>query len=444
MNRLKKTLVVFLPLLLSWHPGKSQDQQSNIYAVIVGVAGYHDGQIPNLKFAKKDAQDFYNLLRSPVCGSVPEENIALLVDTLATRANVMKEVISKFSRAHDNDMIIFYFSGHGIGGESSENGYLLSYDTEMDNEGATAISMDEIKLKIERSQAKMKVSYIDACHAGLFKSAGKGLSGDENAAIAHAYQQGLASAGDGNVSFLASSSREESQEPKKFENGVFTYYLIRGLKGEADRFQKNAEGYNNGVVTISELSAYLINNVEKSTDFKQTPNISGSYDDLFPLSVVSPDVSISKEMSKRPARKVTIENVNYAAGHGGDVPLPVKYDLADKPFSSLGYNNPFGFYNFINGLKEPLMIYHISNICTDCNIVIPAGQIAKTPKLPSDQNMANGRRILIDRETTVYFRTLDESKPVRYGKLTVTVQGFVEKTMIVSEANLYLSKVMQL
>ena len=204
-----------------------------IYAVVVGVSTYNDSNIPNLKFAGKDAQAFYDFLRSPNAGAVPAEDMALLINTKATRSNIIKELVDKLTRASKEDLVIFYFSGHGKTGEFENAGYLLGYDTEADNEPATAISMDELKSKIDRSAAKMKISYIDACHAGLFKSSGAKGDANDNGEIIKAFTEGLANSGDGNAAFLASSARQQSLEDETLAHGVFTYYLIKGLQGEA-------------------------------------------------------------------------------------------------------------------------------------------------------------------------------------------------------------------
>ena len=154
-----------------------------IYAVVVGISNYQDANIPNLKYPENDATAFYDFLRSENAGTVPEDNIALLTGAKATRSNILKEVINKFTRSTKEDLIIFYFSGHGKVGEFENTGYLLNYDAENQNDIGTALSMNELKSNIDRCQAKMKISYIDACHAGLFKTNTKGSLEEDNRTI---------------------------------------------------------------------------------------------------------------------------------------------------------------------------------------------------------------------------------------------------------------------
>jgi Caspase domain len=272
-----------------------------VYAVVVGVSQYADKNIHGLDFAASDADAFAKFLQSPNAGAVPPENMRVLLNQDATRSKVIKAVTELFSRSGKEDLIIFYFAGHGKNDVMENVGYLLSADTEDGNESGSAISMEDITSKINRSKAKMKVSFIDACHAGMFRTAGARGTSNDNAEIIKAYTVGLSNASAGNVAFLACSARQESLEDKKSKQGYFTHYLIEGLRGPADQEQKGSAGFNNGIVTMGELKSYLINKVQQATQYKQIPTVEGQYDDDFPLSIVRSDLALSAEIAKRPA-----------------------------------------------------------------------------------------------------------------------------------------------
>src|SRR5215203_4413436 len=102
------------------------------------------------------------------------------------------------------------------------------------------------------------------------------------------------------------SARQQSLEDEQLGHGIFTHYLIKGLEGDADKEQVEGTGYNNGVVTISEMATYLTNNIQKHTKYKQKPSLEGSYDDEFPLSVLRTGVVLSSEIAKRPEKKKPI------------------------------------------------------------------------------------------------------------------------------------------
>src|SRR5262245_62621332 len=62
-----------------------------------------------------------------------------------------------------------------------------------------------------------------------------------------------------NMAFFATSANERSWEDNELGHGVFTWFLIKGLKGEADRNKNN-------IVTAGELHLYLLENVPGHTE----------------------------------------------------------------------------------------------------------------------------------------------------------------------------------
>lgn len=79
--------------------------------------------------------------------------------------------------------------------------------------------------------------------------------------------------------FMAASANEVSQESDKWGGGVFTHYLIRGLRGEAD---ENRDGF----VYISELERYIRRAVPEATNGAQHPEVSGNFDRNLMMGVV--------------------------------------------------------------------------------------------------------------------------------------------------------------
>lgn len=430
-------LTCLLQILSFAQTGKSL--KPKIYAVVVGVSHYKDSTIPNLKFADKDAESFYEFLRSPSAGSVPAEDMVLLTNAKATRSNIIKGLVDKLTRATKEDLVIFYFSGHGKSGEFENAGYLLNYDTENDNEPATAISMDEIRSKVDRSAAKMKISYIDACHAGLFRSNGAKGNANDNAEIIKAYTEGLANSSDGNAAFLASSARQQSLEDEKLGHGIFTYYLVKGLQGEADKEQQESAGYDNGIVTISELSTYLANNIQKHTKYKQKPSLEGSYDDEFPLAVLRTNVALSTEISKRPEKKKAVVKEQKEIS---DTPADEKLAL------TVGFDGYFcyGQYAFINNCKTPLVLYYLSDNTRKGEqrpeLKLPEAAPTATKRLYVETgNALNVLSDCTDRfvEYSFYFKTTINGQE-QYAVVNAYVEAGRKKFMILNEKVLNFSK----
>lgn len=64
-------------------------------------------------------------------------------------------------------------------------------------------------------------------------------------------------------------------------SGIFSHFLIRGLKGEADTDE-------NKIVTIKELFDFVFQKVRRYTANVQTPTLSGKYDPRMPVAMVRP------------------------------------------------------------------------------------------------------------------------------------------------------------
>ena len=98
--------------------------------------------------------------------------------------------------------------------------------------------------------------------------------------LINTYLSNLQKTKPGRATITASEANELSREGKEWgDHGVFTYYLLKALKGEADL-------NDNGIVTITEAFNYVNNKVRRSTNSQQHPNIQGEFDHNLPLSVI--------------------------------------------------------------------------------------------------------------------------------------------------------------
>ncbi len=241
-----------------------RDPAVKIWAVVVGVGRYTT--MPNLKYPTTDAYQYYAFLKSPEGGALPDAQVRILVDEDATRANILQTMRQTLLRADDNDVVIFYFSGHGL------EGAFLPVDFDGFN---NRLLHTEIKEIMAESQAKHKLCIADACHSGT-------LLAMKSATMASVLQKYYAAFQDtkGGLALMMSSKAEEySMEDQGLRSGIFSHYLIRGLKGEAD-----VDG--NKIVSIRELFDYVYKNVRSYTSTAQTPTLSGKHDDNMPVSVL--------------------------------------------------------------------------------------------------------------------------------------------------------------
>jgi uncharacterized caspase-like protein len=129
--------------------------------------------------------------------------------------------------------------------------------------------------------SKHVIVFSDACHSGGISSdlATRGVSLTETNLI-NQYLADLSKSKEGTIVFTASQAGEVSQELDKFGHGVFTYYLLQGMKGEADI-------NNDYTVTIGELMDYVEENVKRQTKGNQHPTRNqGNYDKDMTISIV--------------------------------------------------------------------------------------------------------------------------------------------------------------
>lgn len=215
------------------------------YAVIVGIAKYKNLTAKQqLQFPERDAQAIKTILINPEGGSFKEENVHVLTGPNATLARVREEIGTWLpSKAKDGDRVLIYFAGHGFIDPRNGRAYLAPYDIDPANISATGYPMDELGSVIgSKIQATSKILFTDACHSGA-------ISPEDTQNL----NQKLTDLNKSLFSLTASRQRESSFETADLEggHGVFTYFLVKGLEGQADVTPRD------GVVTADELQDYV-------------------------------------------------------------------------------------------------------------------------------------------------------------------------------------------
>jgi hypothetical protein len=240
-----------------------QDKDVRIWAVIIGAARYT--HMPVLRYTDDDAYQIYAFLKSPEGGALPDDQLRLLIDEDATHENIMTSMRSTFLKADENDVIMFYFSGHGL------EGAFLSIDYDGYN---NRLEHSEITQLLKASRAKHKIVLADACHSGSILAAKTNMS-----EVLKRYYEAFEATRGGTALLMSSKGEEYSLEDGGLRSGIFSHFLIRGLKGEADND-------NNSIITIEELFRFIHKNVRRYTGNIQTPTLTGNYDSRMPVGIV--------------------------------------------------------------------------------------------------------------------------------------------------------------
>jgi Uncharacterized protein containing caspase domain len=238
------------------------DGRSDMYAVVVGVSSYTAMQ--TLNYTDDDAYQMYAFLKSPEGGALTDDQVVVLVDEVATKGNIERALIDKLGRADADDIVVFYFSGHGVGG------YFVPVDFDGQRNLLSHARVEEL---LNSSAAKHKLVVADACHSG-------GLLAARSASKASTRLYDAFANSTGGTALLLSSKHEEvSLEASGLRSGVFSHFLMRGMKGEADR-----DG--DQVVTVEELFGYVYGRVRDYTGKRQTPVLSGEFDRKMPVAAL--------------------------------------------------------------------------------------------------------------------------------------------------------------
>jgi uncharacterized caspase-like protein/cytochrome c-type biogenesis protein CcmH/NrfG len=239
------------------------------WAIIVGISQYKDQSL-NLKYADRDAEELYKLLLTPSGGAFEADHIIKLTNEDATTAKITRALRSFLKQPAKEDIVLIYFACHG--GPDSDRPdiiYLLTHDTDPNDISGTALPMREIDLCLkENLRAERVIVFADTCHSAAIGGGIGRRSIADNTAVVNRYLQEVSKAQGGIALLTSAEANQVAFEDTKWGggHGVFTYYLLKGMRGEADTSR-------NGVVSVGELFEYVRENVKKATDNKQHPCI---------------------------------------------------------------------------------------------------------------------------------------------------------------------------
>lgn len=251
-------------------PQNKESVSHSTYAVVVGISDYQDKDIPDLRFADKDAEAFANYLRSSAGGKLGKDHLKVLINSEATMAQFANALDWLWENTREGDQAIIYFSGHGDVEKKSltQPGFLLCWDAPARvymAGGAFALPMLQEVVSTLSTQNKARVIVItDACHSG--KLAGSEIYG------AQLTGQNLARQYANEIKILSCQPNEYSIEGEQWGGGrgAFSFNLISGLYGLADSNKDLS-------VNLQELSRYLEDHVTvQVAPMVQVPMIIGN------------------------------------------------------------------------------------------------------------------------------------------------------------------------
>ncbi|WP_068785045.1 caspase family protein [Paenibacillus phocaensis] len=231
-------------------------EYTNSFALIIGINNY---QFVNpLDYACNDAQEVASTLVKEFGFS--EDNVTLLLNEDASKANIMKHFLKYANGNTDTDDRVFiFYAGHGhtMTGKRGETGFLIPVDGNPEDI-STFIRWDDLTRNSDLFKAKHVLFVMDACYGGL--------------AITRSLQPGSAR-------FLKDMLRRYTRQVLTAgkanevvadaggpipEHSIFTGHFLEALQGKAAQ--------PDGTITANGVMAYVYQKVSNDIHSSQTPH----------------------------------------------------------------------------------------------------------------------------------------------------------------------------
>ena len=219
-------------------------------AIIIGIQNYK--RVPKADFANADARDFFEYAVRGL--GINPAHTKLLVDEDADDVNIVKAFknwLPLHVTKNKTDVYVFY-SGHGLPSTDGKSLYLLPYGVDKDLLARTAVGQEEVVAALVAAAPKSVTMFIDACYSGQTRS------GEQLLASARPFVLKMDEiAYPSNFTVISASSQDQiSSSSPELKHGIFSFYLMKGMEGQAD-------GNKDGTITAGEMQAYLSDKVSR-------------------------------------------------------------------------------------------------------------------------------------------------------------------------------------
>lgn len=202
------------------------------FALVIGIGQFLSAEIPRLQYTAKDARDVADFLIRKAF--FPAENVTLLTDAEATRANILDALQKLIVATQPEDLVVLYVSSHGSPSRDGQGlggiGYLVTYDTDPKRLWLDAIEYQDFAEKAALIPAQRTVTFLDTCFSGqAFQKAGTKLLTLGGLGVSAQTAERFLS-GKGSYVITSSSANEVSWESDALHNSYFTHFLLQALE----------------------------------------------------------------------------------------------------------------------------------------------------------------------------------------------------------------------
>jgi len=196
----------------------------NAYAIVIGIENYRQ-KLPKADYADNDARVMAEYL-AKVMG-YPEENVVTLTGEHATKSDFQKYIEKWLPNNAEKDSSVFiYYSGHGAPNPKTGDAFLVPYDGDPSFIEETGYPLKRLYAKLDTLQAKEIIVVLDSCFSG---AGGRSvLAKGARPLVMNMDKQVFYS--DRIAILSASSGSQISSTHDKEGHGLFTYFLLKGIK----------------------------------------------------------------------------------------------------------------------------------------------------------------------------------------------------------------------
>ncbi len=237
-------------------------QSAKTFALVIGNEDYSSFQMElntdmNVEFAAVDATTFNKYLVNTL--GVPKENITLLTNATVGQMRQSIARLSAIAEAFEGEArLIFYYAGHGLPREGSNEPYLIPVDVSSSNLDY-AIKLEDVYKKLTEHKSEAVTVFLDACFTGGARK--QSLIAARGVRIKPKSPLVL-----GNLIVFSASSEDQTAHPyREKSHGIFTYYLLKALQ------------ISNGEMSYGELADFVRTNVMRKSvlvnNRVQIPNV---------------------------------------------------------------------------------------------------------------------------------------------------------------------------
>lgn len=210
--------------------------------IAIGIGAFRDSTVPPVKFAAHDAEVMGGYFRTLL--GIPATKVKVVTDEQGLKddlAELFEQWLPKQGGAHQTAYV--YVSGRAVVEQETGIVSVLTYDGTAGS-SARAFSLARLQRGLARAPVKQAVLMLD-----LSLEPSRGADPSKPPVPRWPQQEG---AGDhqGSMVMVGNGALQEAQAYQPGQHGVFTYFLLKGLRGPADRDK-------NGTVSTGELCDYV-------------------------------------------------------------------------------------------------------------------------------------------------------------------------------------------